>query len=97
MSNVSLVESSELSSTFGGGGGFGSSGPAIRLLETQGGVLHDRGAHEHDGREAHVHEGGLVGGEQSGQMPRGGETMGVFLERLRGGDLREFSWLFPRR
>ena len=36
--------------------------------------------------EKHMYtKGAWLGGEQSGQMPRGGETMGVFLERLRGG------------
>ena len=100
-----LTEGRELLTTSRGGGGFGSSNPAVRRVIPRGEDLHDQGALLSD-RGALLHDGN--GGEEwvGAQMPknlsfevhtsRGGETMPNFLDRLKRNELQEFSWLFSK-
>lgn len=110
MSDAPLVEVASVSSTRRGEAGFGSSGVSMRRLAEQvreGRGEHEpqgRNARVPDSPEEQVQEGtpGVV--SMNGPMPtnllfdvytsRGGENMVTFLERLRGGELRDFAWFF---
>lgn len=104
ISDLPLVEVTELSNTSRGGRGFGSSGPAVRRVTGQDVDLQGAEPHGHERREGQVHEGGSGGVPLWERMPtnlffdpytsRGGESMSVFVERLKGDELRDFAWLF---